>query len=264
MKFFNGLSVHEPEWDGWIRLSKQSLNYDQVFDSRGFKSFVEALLERAPPAVEPKQRLYLDEFDCVLEEFSNASSRWTKVERLHSLGYGIRDLHKMLLDPVSELLGEGAVLLKDKVNINPHGRTGFPVHQDFESYRHYSPSLHLTVMIPFGKVDATNGCMFFAKGYKDKVDQKDVAQNFSYGYLLNVIESENGRGDVLAIVSNKMSYIDAEVSDGEALLFDSFVPHGSHHNLRSQQRVALFLTFCPERFGFGYIDYYKQRYSVSR
>lgn len=252
-------------WDAnkleWLRLSKESIGLERVFDSGAFKSAVKDLIDGAPPPNHPKERFFHPSSACVLEEFSVTSSRWTKIERLQSFGFGIRDLHEQLLGPASDFLGEDAVLLKDKVNINCHGLTGFPVHQDFESYRFFPPRKHVTAMIPFERLDSTNGCMYFANNYKVEIQENDVMSVSNGEPLLKTTSAGPMRGNLSFEIAGKLTYFDAILSNNEILLFNSFIPHGSHNNTHAHDRIALFLTFCPAACGFGYDDYYRQRYS---
>ena len=65
---------------------------------------------------------------------------------------------------VSELLGEEAVLFKDKINFKMPGGDGFKAHQDVQAGWDRYASLHITALVSIDPSTLENGCLELAPG----------------------------------------------------------------------------------------------------
>lgn len=123
---------------------------------------------------------------------------------------------------VGELLGEAAVLYKEKINFKAPGGAGFAPHQDAPAYRFVDH--HISVMVPVDPSTRANGCLAFAPGH-------------DRGLLPET------RGVIDPEVASGLAWRDVEVEPGDVVLFDSFAPHRSGTNRSPHPRRALYLTY---------------------
>src|SRR5262249_6417859 len=66
---------------------------------------------------------------------------------------------------VSELLGEPAVLFKDKINFKMAGGDGFKAHQDQQAGWSVYASLFVTALVAIDETTVENGCLELAAGH---------------------------------------------------------------------------------------------------
>lgn len=141
-------------------------------------------------------------------------------------------------DWVSALLGEPAVLYKEKINYKRPGGAGFAPHQDATAYRFVDR--HVSVMIPLDPMTVASGCLDFAPRPRD---------------LLLPAE----RGCILPQVARSLGFEPVEAMPGDVVLFDSYTPHRSGPNTTSRARRALYLTYNPASRGDWRSTYYADK-----
>ncbi|HMV68175.1 MAG TPA: phytanoyl-CoA dioxygenase family protein [Myxococcota bacterium] len=129
---------------------------------------------------------------------------------------------------VGELLGEPAVLYKEKINFKQAGGAGFAPHQDAPAYRFVDH--HVSVMVPVDPANTGNGGLEFAEGH-------------TLGTLPHT------RGRILPKVADGLAWQAADVSPGDVVLFDSYTPHRSGTNTSGRARRALYLTYNARSAG---------------
>ncbi len=130
-----------------------------------------------------------------------------------------------MLGAVSNLLGEPAVLFKEKINFKQPGGSGFTPHQDVQAgWRRYA-RYHVTALVSIDPATLANGCLEIAPGWHDK------------GML--------GKewAPLAAVALEAMDFVPCPTQPGDALFFDCFVPHRSGPNLTDSQRRVLYLTY---------------------
>ena len=151
-----------------------------------------------------------------------------------------------ITDAVSELLGESAVLYKEKVNFKLPGGGGFGAHQDEPAYTNFLQRGQLTVMIAADRADTQNGCLEVIRGGH----QSGIFPHpggVMEEWLVQKWEQEN-------------KWEPVEVEAGSVLFFGSVLPHRSGKNVSNQLRRAYFLTFNPSSDG----DFRKAYYADKR
>ena len=127
-----------------------------------------------------------------------------------------------VVEIVSELLGEPAVLFKDKINFKMPGGSGFKAHQDVQAGWDRYAALHLTVLISIDEATVDNGCL-------------ELVAGAHRGGLL---------GDMWKPLDDgQLEYVPRPTRPGDALLFDSFVPHRSEANHTDHPRRVLYVTY---------------------
>lgn len=123
----------------------------------------------------------------------------------------------------SDLLGEPAVLYKEKINYKLPGGAGFSPHQDAPAYPMIEA--HVSALVAVDDADETNGCLEVVSGWHDAVLPTDE------------------RGCVAPELVAQMEWIPAPVRRGQTLWFHSRTPHRSGPNRSGRPRRALYPTY---------------------
>jgi len=139
---------------------------------------------------------------------------------------------------VGELLGEEAVLYKEKVNHKQPGGAGFAPHQDAPAYRFVDH--HISVMVPLDPATPESGGLAFAPGYQKGRLPED-------------------RGRIDPTVVDTLAWQDVPAIPGDVVLFDSFAPHRSGTNTSDRPRRAWYLTFNARSKGDHRDRYYADK-----
>jgi len=142
---------------------------------------------------------------------------------------------------ISTLLGERAVMFKDKINFKMPGSDGFKSHQDVQAGWDRYASLHLTMLLSIDSATPDNGCLELAAG---------VHRAGLLGESWKPLDDE----------SSRLRYIACPTEPGDAVFFDSFVPHRSAANFTDAARRVLYVTYNAHSQG----DHRKQYYVDKR
>lgn len=126
---------------------------------------------------------------------------------------------------VSELLGEPAVLFKEKINFKLSGGDGFKPHQDIQPGWDDYASYFISVLVTVDDSSAENGCLELAAGHHTRG---------LIGRKWQPLENEELDGIV---------FEQYPMAPGDVCFFDCFVPHQSEPNLTDGPRRNLYLTF---------------------
>jgi len=145
----------------------------------------------------------------------------------------------MMLVTASALLGEPAVLYKEKINYKLPGGAGYAPHQDAPAYRFVAT--HVSCMLAVDDALVGNGCLDVVSGRHHE--------------LLPLDDAGCIRPDVVA----EMAWTPMEVQAGETLWFHSRTPHRSGPNLGSTPRRALYPTYNALAEGDLRAAYYQQK-----
>ena len=144
-----------------------------------------------------------------------------------------------LVDVAGALLGEPAVLYKDKLNYKLPGGAGYAAHQDAPAYRFVD--VHVSCMVAIDDAGEANGCLEVVSGAHDRLWPTDDA------------------GCIRADVVDSMVWEPVPVRAGDALWFHSRTPHRSGPNSSARPRRALYPTYNARWEGDLREDYYRQR-----
>jgi hypothetical protein len=145
-----------------------------------------------------------------------------------------------MLDVASALLGETAVLYKEKINYKLVGGAGFAPHQDAPAYRFIEN--HISCMVAVDDSTLENGCL-------DVVSAR-------YEEILPMDE----KGCITADVVASMTWLPAPIKAGQTLWFHSRTPHRSGANTSTKNRRALYPTYNALREGDLREAYYAQKH----
>ena len=125
---------------------------------------------------------------------------------------------------VSELLGEPAVLFKDKVNFKLPGGGGFEPHQDHQAGWWDYATLFVSALICIDAATAENGCLEMAAGHHKRGMFREWEP----------LTAEDMQG---------MDFVMCPTDPGDVVFFDSFAPHRSKPNLSDKRRRLMFVTY---------------------
>jgi len=130
------------------------------------------------------------------------------------------------LDVLGQLLGEKAVLYKEKINMKLPGGGGFAPHQDVQAgWDMYGQTYHISVLVSIDTSTPENGCLEIVAGEHKKG-------------LVGPMGAE-----IPKEVVDSMKWIPLPTKPGDLVFFDSYVPHRSGPNTTDAPRRALYLTY---------------------
>lgn len=148
-----------------------------------------------------------------------------------------------LIELVAAVLGEPAVLFKEKINFKMPGGAGFKAHQDQQAgWSRYAP-LFVTALVSIDAATIENGCLEIAAKWQRQ----------------GMIGEEWKPLDEAAVAELGMKPV--VTAPGDVILFDSFVPHASADNLTDRQRRVLYLTYNRLSDGDHRADYYRHKHA---
>jgi hypothetical protein len=174
-------------------------------------------------------------------ELTDDGPQLCRTENFDPVHDGLRGLlcEGGILDAASALLGEEAVLYKEKINYKLPGGAGFAPHQDAPAYRFVEA--HVSCMVAVDDATTANGCLEVASG--------------KHAELLPMDDTGCIRADVV----DALEWDPVEVRVGQTLWFHSRTPHRSGPNLSEVPRRALYPTYNAASEGDLRSDYYRQK-----
>ncbi len=174
-------------------------------------------------------------------EMTDTGPALCRSENLIPFHDGLRALLTMgsLLETASALLGEPAVLYKEKVNYKLPGGAGYAPHQDAPAYPFVKQ--HVSCMVAIDDSTAGNGCLEVVSGMHHELLPTDDA------------------GCVRADIVETLQWDVVEVRAGQTLWFHSRTPHRSGPNRSHVARRALYPTYNAAREGDLRADYYRKK-----
>ncbi|MEX0847816.1 MAG: phytanoyl-CoA dioxygenase family protein [Ilumatobacteraceae bacterium] len=144
-----------------------------------------------------------------------------------------------MVETASQLLGQQAVLYKEKINYKLAGGAGYSPHQDAPAYRFVEQ--HVSCMVAVDDATAANGCLEVVSGAHDEVLPMDE------------------RGCIRADVVASLRWEAVPLRAGQTLWFHSRTPHRSGPNRSIHDRRALYPTYNALAEGDLRERYYAQK-----
>ncbi len=176
-------------------------------------------------------------------KFSDPSvSLIQRIENFCPFHAGFGDLVRGRLKAAIEaLIGEPALLFKDKINFKMAGGAGFEAHQDQQAgWSVYAP-LFVTALVSIDAATTANGCLEIADAPRLAgligEEWRPLTREQMAGYPLIPIPSE----------------------PGDVLFFDSYVPHASKVNQTDRARRILYLTYNAQSHGDHCAQYFADK-----
>jgi hypothetical protein len=139
----------------------------------------------------------------------------------------------------SNLLGEPAVLYKEKINYKLPGGAGYAPHQDAPAYPFIEA--HVSCMVAVDDADGSNGCLEVVSGHHHEVLDRDDG------------------GCIAPDVVESLQWDAVPVRAGQTLWFHSRTPHRSGPNHTTSARRALYPTYNAAREGDLRDAYYREK-----
>jgi hypothetical protein len=143
---------------------------------------------------------------------------------------------------LAELLGEPAVVFKDKINLKAAGGAGFAPHQDAPAYVDFGVDFHATVMVPVDPFTPENGALEMAR---------EAAQT---AFL-----PQNPDGTLRPDVVARLDFVPVLARPGDVIVFDSYVPHRSGPNRSGGPRRSYYVTYNRASAGDRRAAYYARK-----
>ena len=147
-----------------------------------------------------------------------------RIEYIAPFHEGFRILTSALRGTVTQLLGEDAVLFKEKINFKMPGGDGFEPHQDSQAGWDSYASNFVNVMICIDPATEENGCLELAPGQNKR------------GLL-------RGMEPLTADDIADMEFVSCPTRPGDMVLFDAYTPHRSEPNLTETTRRLYYATY---------------------
>jgi hypothetical protein len=171
-------------------------------------------------------------------ELTDDGPQLCRSENLIDVHAGLRALLTTgdLLDTASALLGQQAVLYKEKINYKLAGGAGYAPHQDAPAYPFIDA--HVSCMVAVDDATVANGCLEVIEGMHHEVLPMD--------------DGGCVRPDIVA----GLTWRAVEVPAGWTLWFHSRTPHRSGPNTSGVPRRALYPTYNALAEGDLRADYY--------
>ncbi len=175
------------------------------------------------------------------QEMTDQGPKLCRTENFVPFHAGLRVLLTAgsLVAQASALLGQPAVLYKEKINYKLSGGAGYSAHQDAPAYRFVEA--HVSCMLAVDDATIDNGCLEVASAmHRDVLPMDDV-------------------GCIDARVVATLEWTPVEVLAGQSLWFHSRTPHRSGPNESAQPRRALYPTYNAAAEGDLRAAYYRQK-----
>ncbi len=176
-------------------------------------------------------------------EMTSDGPELCRSENLIPFHRGLRDLLTAgeMLATAGALLGEPAVLYKEKVNYKLPGGAGYSPHQDAPAYPFIDS--HVSCMVAVDDATVANGCLEVVPGMHHEVLPTDRS------------------GCIRSDAVEAMGWEAVEVPAGWTLWFHSRTPHRSGPNTSTRPRRALYPTYNARSEGDLRTDYYREKLS---
>lgn len=166
-----------------------------------------------------------------------------RIENVYPYHEGLRALFDdpRITGPVADLLDERPVLFKEKINFKYPGSEGFKHHQDQAAGWWAYASFFVSVLVSIDEATVENGCLEIAP----------------LGQRHHHLEREWKPYTEAEIKG--MPFVPIPTEAGDAVFFDSYVPHGSYPNLSDTRRRILYLTYNRASEGDHRLRYYADK-----
>ena len=165
-----------------------------------------------------------------------------RIENFCPFHTGFDDLirHGALSRWTAALMGGDVVLFKEKINFKMAGGPGFKAHQDQQAgWTRYAP-LFVTALVTIDPATIENGCLEIVPG---RHREGLIGQEWN------------------PLDETSLPLQPVPTAPGDAIFFDSFVPHASKPNFTSVPRRLLYLTYNLASAGDHRAQYYAEKHA---
>ena len=165
----------------------------------------------------------------------------SRIENISPFHDGFMDLSEALKGPVAQLLGEEAVLFKEKVNFKMPGGDGFKPHQDSQAGWDAYADFFISALVCIDEATVENGCL------------QIVAGNHKRGLFQSwePLTDKDMEG---------MELVYCPTQPGDLVFFDCYAPHASEPNMSDKIRRIYFATYNKLSEGDHLARYYADKH----
>ena len=164
-----------------------------------------------------------------------------RIENIISHHLGFMSLNTILQKAVGQLLGEPAILFKDKINFKMPGGDGFKPHQDQQAGWDKYADFFISAMVCIDEATIENGCLQMVSGHHRR-------GLFRRWEPLTVTDMVN------------MTFVPIPTKPGDVAFFDCYTPHASEPNLTQRTRRLFFATYNAASKGNHMQRYYADKH----
>jgi hypothetical protein len=138
------------------------------------------------------------------------------------------------LQAVAEVVGHPVCLYKDRINFKHPGGGGFGPHQDSVAFDPTAEP-HVTLLISVDAAGPDNGCLEFASAWR--ADRREVLPLWAPHADLPAYREITPAG------AAGLSWVPVPTAPGDAVLFNSFLPHRSGPNRTATPRRVIYAVY---------------------
>lgn len=164
-----------------------------------------------------------------------------RIENIAPFHTGFAELSGALKRAAGQLLGEEAVLFKEKINFKMPGGAGFKPHQDAQAGWDAYADYFINVLVCIDAATPENGCL------------KMVAGQHRRGLF-------RSWEPLTEVDMQGMEFVDCPTEPGDLVFFDSFAPHASDPNMTEATRRLYYATYNRASAGDHMARYYADKH----
>jgi len=165
----------------------------------------------------------------------------SRIENISPFHTGFAALIEALRAPVGQLLGQEAVLFKEKINFKMPGGDGFKPHQDSQAGWDTYADFFISVLVSIDAATTENGCLELCAGHHQRGLFKSWAP----------LTDADMQG---------MQFKPAPTQPGDVVFFDCYAPHQSAPNMSDQVRRIYYATYNRAADGDHIAQYYADKH----
>lgn len=172
--------------------------------------------------------------------------KYFKDEKLIRIEYFIDKLpvwfRTKCLKFTEDMVGQPVAIFKEKINLKPPGTGLFEPHQDAQAgWDQYGHTIHYNLGVALDPCSFDNGYLYVSPGNHDR---GLIGPKF---------------GNIPPEIVNTLDWVSLPCHPGDAILFDSFIPHKSSVNQTQSDRWLLLLTYSLVKEGDGREAYHADK-----
>lgn len=164
----------------------------------------------------------------------------------------------LMISIISTLMGEPAILYKDRINFKPAGGGTHAAHQDGVAYESAgqsnfdnSRSPYISMLISIDEADTSNGCLQMAKDWP--ISKLDILP------METPDPKHPNFSKITQKVEDSINWEYLETKPGDAIFFTERVPHRSDSNQSQKKRRILYGVYNPLSEGDLRTDYFDRK-----
>lgn len=164
----------------------------------------------------------------------------SRIENISGNHAGFAELTTALKAPVGQLLGEEAVLFKEKINFKLPGGDGFKPHQDSQAGWDAYADFFVNVLVCIDEATEENGCLKVIRGHHKR----------GLFRMWEPLDETDMQG---------MDFVSCPTKPGDLIFLDCYAPHASEPNRSNCSRRLYYVTYNRISAGDNLARYYADK-----